>query len=207
MTTILLADDHQLVRQALRKACEDAGFEVVGEAADGAAAVHLTDKLRPSLVLMDISMPTLDGVEATRQIHAELPDTPILVLTMHTEDRLRVAALAAGAVGFLTKEASMQELVSTIRSVLGDDVALSPEIASSILDDEASHADSPLTKRETEILQAIANGLSTTEAAEALFISAKTVKNHLAAIYGKLDARDRTQAVLAGVRMGIVKLH
>jgi DNA-binding NarL/FixJ family response regulator len=217
MTTVLLADDHQLLRQALRRALEDAGFEVIAEAADGGDAVRLTEKFRPQVVVMDVSMPVLDGLEATRRIHALRPDLPVVVLTMHGDDHVKSEALAAGAVGFLSKDCSMQEVVEAVREVATSDTALSAEVAGAMLealsgppgtppDDPASAADSPLTPRETEILQLIADGRSTTDVARELFISPKTVKNHLAAIYAKLDARDRTQAVVTGVRIGIVKL-
>ncbi|MDZ4825565.1 MAG: response regulator transcription factor [Actinomycetota bacterium] len=209
-TQVLLADDHQLLRQALRRAFEEAGLTVVGEAADGAEAVRLATELKPDVVVMDVTMPVLDGVEATRRLHAVLPDLPIVVLTMHGEDALRREAIEAGASGFLTKDVSMQEVVKTVLEAAGGDVALSPELASTILDEMRTPAEkpaSPLTKREEEVLQLIADGCSTTEVAKQLFISGKTVKNHLASIYEKLDARDRTQAVLSAVRIGIVRLR
>src|SRR5580704_9301399 len=108
---VLLADDHQLLRQAIRRALEDAGMSVVAEA-DGGEAVRLAGELRPDVVVMDVSMPVLDGVEATRRVHAEQPDLPIVILTMHGDDALRRDAVAAGATGFLTKDVSMQEVVS-----------------------------------------------------------------------------------------------
>ncbi|GIU87659.1 MAG TPA: response regulator transcription factor [Candidatus Tectomicrobia bacterium] len=212
MTQVLLADDHQLLRQALRRAMEDAGLTVVGEAGDGEEAVRLAQTLRPDVVVMDVTMPVLDGVEATRRLHRALPDLPIVVLTMHGEAMLRREAIEAGAAGFLTKDSSMQDVIRVVLEAAGGDVALSPELASSILDEMRTPrperpAASPLTKREEEVLQLIADGCSTTEVAKALFISGKTVKNHLASIYEKLDARDRTQAVLSAVRIGIVRLR
>jgi len=212
MTTVLIADDHQLLRQALRRAMEDAGLIVLGEAGDGAEAVQLVDQLRPELVIMDVTMPVLGGIEATRRLHAAHPDLPIVVLTMHDEESLREEALRAGASAFLTKDSSMQEVVATaIATAAGE--ALSAELASSILSELASTAPvvatepSPLTRREEEILQQIADGYSTSEVAARLFISGKTVKNHLASVYDKLDARDRTQAVLSAVRIGIIHLN
>jgi DNA-binding NarL/FixJ family response regulator len=207
---VLLVDDHQLLRQAVRRALEDAGMSVVGEAGDGSEAVRLAADVRPDVIVMDVSMPVLDGVEATRRIHDAQPDLPIVVLTMHGEESQRREALNAGATGFLTKDVSMQEVVRVVHQAAGGDVALSPELASSILDElrapDPPQA-SPLTPREEEVLQLIADGLSTTEVAERLYISGKTVKNHLASIYEKLDARDRTQAVLAAVRIGIIRLR
>jgi DNA-binding NarL/FixJ family response regulator len=212
MTTVLIADDHQLLRQALRRAMEDAGLIVLGEAGDGAEAVQLVDELRPELVIMDVTMPVLGGIEATRRLHAAYPELPIVVLTMHDEEALREEALRAGASAFLTKDSSMQEVVATaIATAAGE--ALSAELASSILSELAPTAPvaptepSPLTRREEEILQLIADGYSTSEVAARLFISGKTVKNHLASVYDKLDARDRTQAVLSAVRIGIIHLN
>jgi DNA-binding NarL/FixJ family response regulator len=229
MTRVLVADDHQLLRQALRRALEESGFDVVAEAGDGEEAVRLVSILRPEIVVMDVTMPVLDGIEATRRIHAATGETKILVLTMHDEDSLRVRALRAGAVGFLTKDCAMQEVVETVHRVADGDTVFSPEIAAAMMaqfpvNGEGANGagvgngaptnghpvqvvDSPLTKREREILQHVADGYSTTEIARALFISAKTVKNHLASIYAKLDSRDRTQAVLSGMRLGIVQLQ
>jgi DNA-binding NarL/FixJ family response regulator len=218
MTRILVADDHQLLRQALRRALQESGFDVVAEAGDGEEAVRLVTLLKPDIVVMDVTMPVLDGIEATRRIHAATGETRVLVLTMHDEDALRVKALRAGAVGFLTKDVAMQEVVETVRHVAAGDTVFSPEIAASMMAEFPlipegngnGHADefvSPLTKREREILQLVADGHSTAEIARTLFISAKTVKNHLASIYAKLDSRDRTQAVLSGMRLGIVQLQ
>jgi DNA-binding NarL/FixJ family response regulator len=217
MTRVLVADDHQLLRQALRRALQESGFDVVAEAADGEEAVRLVNMLKPEVVVMDVTMPVLDGIEATRRIHAATGETKVLVLTMHDEDALRVRALRAGAVGFLTKDSAMQEVVATVKAVASGDTVFSPEIAAAMLDefpmngngydDTPDEVESPLTKRELEILQHVADGYSTTEIARELFISAKTVKNHLASIYAKLDSRDRTQAVLSGMRLGIVQLQ
>jgi DNA-binding NarL/FixJ family response regulator len=207
---VLLADDHQLLRQAIRRALEDAGMTVVAEAGDGGEAVRLADELRPDVVVMDVSMPVLDGVEATRRIHADLPDLPIVIITMHGDEALRHDAVNAGAAGFLTKDVSMQEVVATITQAAGTDVALSTELAATILAELEEGIDrppSPLTPREEEVLQHIADGCSTSEVAAQLFISGKTVKNHLASIYEKLEARDRTQAVLSAVRSGIIRLR
>ena len=207
---VLLADDHQLLRQAIRRALEDAGLTVVAEAGDGGEAVRLVGELKPDIVVMDVSMPVLDGIEATRRVHEEFPDLPIVILTMHGDEALRVDALEAGASGFLTKDVSMQEVVSTVTQAAGGDVALSTELAAEILaelEDGADRPPSPLTPREEEVLQLIADGCSTPEVAQKLYISQKTVKNHLASIYEKLEARDRTQAVLSAVRIGIVRLR
>lgn len=219
MTRVLVADDHQLLRQAIRRALEDSGLDVVAEAGDGEEAVRLVTLLRPDVVVMDVTMPVLDGIEATRRIHAATGEAKVLVLTMHDEDALRVKALRAGAVGFMTKDSAMQSVVETVKRVAAGDTVFSAEIAAAMMNEFPLNGDgptnghpndvveSPLTKREREILQLVADGHSTTEIARNLFISAKTVKNHLASIYAKLDSRDRTQAVLSGMRLGIVQLQ
>jgi two-component system, NarL family, response regulator DegU len=209
-TRVLVADDHQLLRQAIRRALEDAGMTVIAEAGDGGEAVRLAGELRPDVVVMDVSMPVLDGVEATRRIHADLPDLPVVIITMHGDEALRRDAVSAGAAGFLTKDVSMQEVVATITQAASSDIALSTELAATILaelEDGIDRPPSPLTPREEEVLQHIADGCSTSEVADQLFISGKTVKNHLASIYEKLEARDRTQAVLSAVRSGIIRLR
>ena len=206
-TRVLVADDHQLLRQALRRALEDNGLSVVGEAADGEEAVRMAEVLRPDIVVMDVTMPVMGGIEATSIVHEHLPNIRIVVLTMHDEHSLIVQAVDAGASAFLNKDCSLQQVVETVIQVADGEVLLSPEIAANMLGAMTPANGSPLTKREDEILQAIADGGSTTEVARDLFISAKTVKNHLASIYEKLDARDRTQAVLSGVRIGIVQIR
>ena len=211
MTTLLLVDDHQLLRQGVRRAMEEAGFTVVGEAGDGAEGVRMAGELRPDVALMDITMPVLDGIEATRRMHDECPQTRVVVLSMHGEEEVVAAAMRAGAVGYLTKDCSMEQVADTVRLAATEEGAtVSPGIASAILTElqqpVATEAESLLSKREEEVLQLFADGCSTTEVASRLYISAKTVKNHLASIYHKLDARDRTQAVLRAVRMGIIRI-
>jgi DNA-binding NarL/FixJ family response regulator len=222
---LLLADDHTMLRDALRRAMEGAGFDVVGEAADGEEAVRLAADLEPDVVLMDVSMPVLDGVEATRQIHRDHPDVSVLMLTMHADAEVVTRALSAGAVGYMVKDASMNEVVEAVRLAANGDTALSVELANSMLgevqrlagmpapisgttrpSDPAGGSDGVITKREEEVLQLIAEGLSTPEVAARLYISVKTVKNHLASIYAKLDSRDRTQAVVRAVKMGIIRI-
>jgi DNA-binding NarL/FixJ family response regulator len=209
---LLLADDHRMLREGLRRTLEEEGLEVVGEAADGEEALRLAAKLRPDVVLMDVTMPVLDGVEATRQLHEHLPDIPVVILTMHADREVLARAIRAGASGYLVKDCSTDEVVRTVRLAASGETALSPELAASMLA-EAQRADTPaeelepiISKREEEVLQLVADGLSTSEVAAKLYISIKTVKNHLASIYEKLDSRDRTQAVLRAVRMGIIRL-
>ena len=190
----------------------DQGFDVVGEARDGDEAIRLAEELQPEVILMDVTMPEVDGVEATRQIKIAYPAIAIVMLTMHADQEVLAAAVRAGASGYLVKDCSTDEIASAIRTVVRGETVLSPQLAASMLeevrrlDEPAADEDRVITKREEEVLQLIANGCSTPEVAERLFISQKTVKNHLASIYQKLDARDRTQAVLQAVRMGIIHL-
>jgi DNA-binding NarL/FixJ family response regulator len=209
---LLLADDHRMLREGLRRTMEEEGLEVVGEAADGEEALRLAAKLRPDIVLMDVTMPVLDGVEATRQLHEHLPEIPVVILTMHADREVLARAIRAGAAGYLVKDCSTDEVVRTVRLAASGETALSPELAASMLA-EAQRGDAPaadhdpiISRREEEVLQLVADGLSTSEVAANLYISIKTVKNHLASIYEKLDSRDRTQAVLRAVRMGIIRL-
>jgi DNA-binding NarL/FixJ family response regulator len=210
---LLLADDHRMLREGLRRSMVDEGFEVVGEADNGEEAVRLVAELRPDVVLMDVSMPEMDGVEATRLIRATDVDTRVIMLTMHADSDVLADALRAGASGYLVKDCSTEEVAEAVRLTAKGDTALSPQLAATMLDEvrrlevpDPSEEDRVITKREEEVLQHIADGCSTPEVAERLYISQKTVKNHLASIYQKLDARDRTQAVLQAVRMGIVHL-
>ena len=210
---LLLADDHRLLREGLRRSLTDEGFEIVGEAADGEEAVDLVDELLPDLVLMDVTMPNLNGVEATKLIHARHPEVRIVMLTMHADAEVVADAIRGGANGYLVKDCSTDEIAAAIRLAVSGETALSPQLAASMLGelrrlDRSQDTDDErlITKREEEVLQLIADGCSTPEVAQQLFISQKTVKNHLAAIYQKLDARDRTQAVVRAVRMGIIKL-
>lgn len=206
---LLLADDHPMLRDGLRRSLTEEGFEVVGEASDGFEAIDLAGELRPQVVLMDVTMPNCDGVEATRRIRASLPDVKVVMLTMHADKDVLQRALQAGASGYLVKDCSLDEIADAVR-MAADDAALSPSLASSMLEEvrrlEDPDSERIVTKREEEVLQLIADGCSTGEVAERLYISQKTVKNHLASIYQKLDARDRTQAVLQAVRMGIIHL-
>jgi DNA-binding NarL/FixJ family response regulator len=210
---LLLADDHRLLREGLRRSLTDEGFEVVGEAADGEEACDLVDELLPDLVLMDVSMPNLGGVEATKRIHAAHPEVRIVMLTMHADAEVVAEAIRGGANGYLVKDCSTDEISAAIRLAVSGETALSPQLAASMLGElrrldraQETEDDRLITKREEEVLQLIADGCSTPEVAQQLFISQKTVKNHLAAIYQKLDARDRTQAVVRAVRMGIIRL-
>lgn len=217
MTRVLLADDHTLLREGLRRSLEEAGLTIVGEAADGDQAVLLAEELLPDVILMDVSMPRLDGVEATRRIHTRLPGVEVVILTMHADAAVMSDAFRAGAAGYLLKDCTTADIVSMVETVARGEAALSADLASSMLAEasrtdpapgaaSAGEAPSLLTKREEEVLRLIADGASTPEVGAGLFISTKTVRHHLSSIYEKLDSRDRTQAVLRAVRMGIIRL-
>jgi DNA-binding NarL/FixJ family response regulator len=211
---LLIADDHRLLREGLRRSLTEEGFEVVGEAADGEEACDLVDQLLPDVVLMDVTMPVLDGVEAVKRIHAAHPEVRVVMLTMHADAEVVADAIRSGASGYLVKDCSTDEIADAIRLAASGETAVSPQLAASMLGElrrlDRAHEGGDerlITKREEEVLQLIADGCSTPEVAQQLFISQKTVKNHLAAIYQKLDARDRTQAVVRAVRMGIIRIE
>jgi two-component system response regulator DegU len=214
MIRVLLVDDHTLVREGLKRglSAED-DLEVVGEASNGEEAVTAVASMGPDVVLMDVSMPVCDGVEATKRLRRSNPDLPVVMLTMHSDSPTLTSAIRAGASGYLLKDARIEEVADAIRTAARGDTALTPELATSMLEEfrRLARGDQRmpgpiLTKREEEVLQHIADGLSTQEVAEKLYISIKTVKNHLASIYDKLDASDRTQAVVQAVKLGIIRL-
>lgn len=211
---LLLADDHKMLREGLRRTLVEKGFDVVGEAEDGVEAIELAHRLLPDVVLMDVTMPNLDGVEACRQVKAAADSPKVVMLTMHVDNEVLTNAIRAGASGYLIKDCSTDEIADAVRTAARGETVLSPQLAKTMLEEvrrldqkSRNEEERTVTKREEEVLQLIADGCSTSEVAEQMFISQKTVKNHLASIYGKLDARDRTQAVLQAVRMGIVELR
>ncbi len=209
MIRILLADDHALLREGLRKSFEAAGDTVVGEASTGEEAVALAKALLPDVVLMDLSMPVMDGIEATKLIRDALPSVRVAVLTMHDDiDRTR-NAIAAGASAYLSKGTSFGEVRETVLRVVDGDTVLSPALAGAMLTAarEVKVNEDLLSDRQIEILQSIADGMSTKQAGRYLGITTKTVHNHLNAIYRKLDAQSLTHAVLSAVRLGIIDLN
>lgn len=208
-TTVLLVDDHAMFRQSLRRALEGDGFQVVGEASDGSEAITMALHHRPDVILMDVSMPNVGGIDATRQITRADNRQRVVMLTMHIDRDVVDDAIRAGAVGYVTKDSGIMDVITALRLAANGDRAMSPKLAKLMLDAATTdYDDDPIiSQREAEVLQLIADGLGTTEIAEQMFISQKTVKNHLASIYEKLNARDRTQAVLTAVKMGIIKLQ
>lgn len=203
---ILIADDHSVVRQGLRMFLGlDPGLEIVAEAADGAEAVRLARELSPDVVLMDLLMPVMDGITATKAIRAELADTEVLALTSVLEDASVVGAVRAGAIGYLLKDTEADELVRAIRAAAAGQVQLSPEAATRLMR-EVRAPDSPetLTERETEVLRLVAKGMGNKQIARVLQVGEKTVKTHVSNILAKLGVRSRTQAALYAVRIGLV---
>ena len=205
---LLLADDHQILRDGLRRSLEAAGATVVGEADNGEEAIELAAAARPDIVIMDLSMPVLDGVAATERISAGLPDVKVVVLTMHDDPARTRAALDAGAVAYLTKGTSFEEVFDVLERVHAGEEVLSPRLAAMMLETATAEPDASdiLSGRQREILQMIADGLSTKQAARELGITQKTVHNHLNATYRRLDTQSLTHAVLSAVRLGIIDL-
>jgi DNA-binding NarL/FixJ family response regulator len=204
---VLIVDDHVMLRESMRVALELAGTEVVGEAGDGNEALRLVDELRPSVVLMDVSLPGLDGIEVTRRLCARDPELRVVMVTMHSNPALVARAVRAGACAYLTKDFSMQEVVTAVEKVAAGDVVLSPNLAGSMLreltaPDEVRH--DLITKREAEALQLVADGYSTGEVASRLLVNDRTVSRDLSAAYEKVDARHRTEAMLDSLHWGII---
>ncbi len=214
---ILIADDHPILREGLRHALDlEEGFQVVGEVGDGERAVRETIRLEPDVVLMDISMPGLNGIEATELVKKHRPETGIVVLTIHEEEQYLLAAMKAGASCYVTKDAEPATLRAAIRAAAAGRSYVDPDVAGRLLgeyaakharDDRGSAPASVLTRRELEVLRLIAEGKSNREIAKELFISEKTVKNHVHNIYRKLGVDDRLQAALYAIRRGLVEIH
>jgi two-component system, NarL family, response regulator LiaR len=200
---VLLVDDHPVVRQGLRALLSThEGIEVVGEADDGEAAVAAADRLSPDVVLMDVVMPGLDGVEALRRIGERRPQTRVVMLTSYADERRAMEAVDAGASGFLLKDASPRYAAAAIRAAHRGEAVLHPAVAAKLLAERrrppAAHAD--LTARELDVLRLIARGLQNKQIAAELHVSEKTVKTHVSAILRKLGVTDRTQAAMYAVR-------
>jgi DNA-binding NarL/FixJ family response regulator len=211
---VLLADDQELVRSGFRLILELAdGIDVVGEAADGREAVRLAKELQPDVVLMDVRMPELDGIEATRRLRQAGVDARVLVLTTFDLDEYVYGAIRAGASGFLLKDAPRDQLVTAVRTVARGEALLAPAITQRLIErfvarppaSETAPAIARLSSRELEVLRLLARGLSNAEIAVELIVGEATVKTHVARILRKLDVRDRVQAVVFAYETGLVQ--
>ena len=209
---VIIADDHELARLGLRTMLEpEPDLEVVGEAATGREAVELSRRLEPDLVLMDIRMPDVDGLVATRAIKEELPRVSILIVTLSEDPDYLLEALRVGAAGYVLKDASRREVVAAVRQVLSGESPLDPKLAAQLIrrlahqtppkDQLAKHGDE-LTQRELDVLRLVAEGKTNAEIAQSLFVSVGTVKVHVERIINKLGVSDRTQAAVRGVELG-----
>ncbi len=212
---VVLADDHTVVREGIRRFLEeDEAVDVVAEAADGVEAIDLVEVHRPDVAVLDIRMPKVSGVEATRRIKERFPETRVLILTAYDDDPYVFALLEAGADGYVLKTASADELVNAVHTVHRGESALSAEIASKVVRQVASHrpegaADQvePLTPREIEVLRLVAQGMTNRAAGRELGISHRTVQGHLASIYDKLDVNSRTEAVTEALKRGWIVIE
>lgn len=206
---VLITDDHGVVREGLRMYLKrDPEIEVIGEAADGEEAVAAARELRPDVVLMDLLMPVMDGIEATRAIRSELPEVEVVALTSVLEDASVAGALRAGAIGYLLKDTQITELHRAIRAAADGRVHLAAEAAARLVREvRAPESPEPLTGRETEVLKLLARGKTNRQAADALFVGEKTIKAHVSSILRKLGVGSRTQAALHAVRTGLVNFE
>ena len=215
MIRVLLAEDHTIVRKGLRSLLDaESDIQVVGEAENGREAIDKVEELRPDIVVMDITMPGLNGLEATRQIKKRFPDVQILILTVHTSEEYVVQILRAGASGYLVKQAAPTELISAIQAASRGEAFLSPSISKKVVEDYVQRAgvtaesDSlqRLTAREREVLQLIAEGYSTREIAEQLHISVKTAETHRAHLIEKLGIHSTAELTQYAIRKGVISL-
>lgn len=213
--TILLVDDQRLMRDGLRTLLElEDDFVVVGEAANGEEALARYAEHQPTIVLMDVRMPGMDGVEATRRLHTQWPNVKVIILTTFDEDEYIFEGLRAGALGYLLKAVSSDELAAAIRHVAAGQALIDPAVTRKVVDAFARLAPparplnaglaEPLSERELAILTLVANGLSNREIAERLYLAEGTVKNYVTSLLGKIGARDRTQAALRGRELGLL---
>ncbi len=218
MIRVMLVDDQKLIRQGIRMLLStEADIEVAGEAGDGREALALVEKIRPQVILMDVRMPGMDGVAATREISARYPEIGIIILTTFDDEAYIFEGLRAGARGYLLKDISSEEMAAAVRVVASGGALIQPSITRKVLSEfarlssppagperPAADMPEPLTEREIEVLQCIAQGLSNREIAERLVITEGTVKNHVSNLIGKLGVRDRTQALLKAKELGLI---
>lgn len=210
--SVLLVENHAIVRQGLRRLLEDRGVDVVGEAEDGREGIRMAGELNPDVVVMDISLPRLGGIEATRRVRKAHPEIKVIMLTIHDEESYIYKSLDAGANGYMVKEKATDDLLHAIDAVMKGNIYLSPNFSPRVLKNyrKMVHSGrkvdefSRLTNREREILQLIAEGYKSREIAESLYISPKTVENHRANIMRKLEIHDTAGLVRYAVRIGLV---
>ena len=211
---VLLADDHTILRDGIRALLDDqADIEVIGEAGDGQATVKMTAQLQPDVVVMDIAMPLLNGLEATRQIQRDYPQVKVLILTMHENEEYIRQVLAAGALGYVLKDAAAHDLLGAIRAVYQGEAVLSPAITRLVIEDYLRWGDirppdstNGLTSREREVLQLIAEGYTNKEIAEILCLSIKTVQSHRTNLMSKLDLHDRGELIKYAIQKKIIEI-
>ena len=214
MIKILIADDQEIVCEGLKKILQsDPEIKVIGIANNGQQALDLVRHQTPDLVLMDLQMPIMNGVQAIRQLRKTHPDLPVIVLTTYMDDKWLFDAIRAGATGYLLKDSPRQELIDAIKGTLSGNVYLDPSVARKVLDSVAtspepieSDENVDLSQRERDILQLLVEGLSNAEIAHRLYLSEVTVRNYLSSLFVKLDVSDRTQAVVVALRRGLVSL-
>ncbi|ADU95623.1 response regulator [Geobacillus sp. Y412MC52] len=222
-TRIAIIDDHQLFREGIKRILEFEGdFEVVAEGSDGSEALSIVETYRPDLVLMDINMPDINGVEATKQLIEAYPDTKVVVLSIHDDENYVMRALQTGAAGYLLKEMDADTLIEAVRIVAEGGSYLHPKVTHNLIREyrrlttekggavvkqEVRRPLHLLTRRECEVLQLLADGKSNRAIGEALYISEKTVKNHVSSILQKLSVNDRTQAVVVAIKNGWVEVR
>jgi NarL family two-component system response regulator LiaR len=215
-TRILIADDHAMLREGMRNLLEqERDFELVGEATDGEEAVKMAKELKPDIIIMDIVMPKLNGVEATKQIKQISPSTALLILTAYSDIRYIIGLLEAGACGYLLKNSPGKDVVKAIRAVRSGESVLDPEVTRKLVQRLANMSKSQderetggqLTSREMEILKWASRGLSNKEMSEKLFISLRTVKAHMTNIFNKLGCSSRTDAIIKGLKQGYIDLN
>lgn len=210
---ILIADDHTILRDGIRSLlAEVPEFQVIGEAEDGHTAVQMACELEPDVVLLDIAMPVLNGMEATRQIRRYAPNVKVLILTMHENEEYIRQALAAGAMGYILKDAAARDLISAIRQVQRGELVLSPAVTRLVIEDylrwgdvQVETSDEVLTPRERQVLQLIAEGNTNRQIAEILCVSIKTVQTHRSNIMAKLDLHDRSELIKYAIRKKIIE--
>jgi DNA-binding NarL/FixJ family response regulator len=211
---VLIADDHPLLREALHRALDGKGdMEIVAEAGDGEEAVKLTSELKPDVVVMDIVMPKLNGIEATKKIKEVIPNTAVLILTAYNDEEYILGLLDAGAAGYLLKSARGSDLVEAVRAIQAGESVLHPNIIAKLLKramtgpvERHQHSEL-LSERESEVLKLVALGMSNKEVAEKLSVSERTVKAHLTNIFNKLNVASRSEAIVRGLKLGLVNVE